>query len=289
MPLWRRSDGELLTDLSPLRRMMPYVMRGRNESIVYHTTHWDVAGTRAWLREYNRARAPEQRATLFHLLVHACANMLHERPGLNRFVAGGRIYRRHGVWISFAAKTDMIDDAPLATVKLQFPPGEAFDERVRRITAAIIESRSGGERRIETEVRLLAKLPGPVLRTVMAAGRWLDRLNLLPAALIEPDPMFTSMFLANLGSIHIDNVHHHLYEYGTCSLFGVLGAVRYAAAADRTGAMKVHERLQAYWSFDERVNDGFYCVESLALLKRLMEAPDQYITRTLPPAHGVGA
>jgi hypothetical protein len=262
MPLWRRSDGELLKDLRPIRRMMPYVMRGRNESVVYHTTQWDVGDTRRWLREYNRARAPEQRATLFHLFVHACANVLHDRPGLNRFVAGGRIYQRHGVWISFAAKTHMKDDAPLATVKLPFPPGETFDEL-----------RSGRERRIETEVRLLTKLPGPVLRTVVGAGRWLDRFNLLPAALIEPDPMFTSMFLANLGSIHIDGAYHHLYEYGTCSVFGVMGAVRHASVASRGGATGVREVLQAFWSFDERVNEGFYCVESLALLRRMMEDP----------------
>ena len=281
MPLWRRSDGELLKDLSPLRRMMPYVMRGRNESVVYHMTQWDVGDTRAWLREYNRARAPEQRATLFHLLVHACANLLHGRPGLNRFVAGGRIYQRHGVCISFAAKTHMNDDAPLATVKLRFPPGEAFDDCVRRITAAINEARSGREQRIETEVRLLTKLPGPVLRTVLGAGRWLDRFNLLPAALIEPDPMFTSMFLANLGSLHIDGAYHHLYEYGTCSLFGVMGAVRHVVVAGRAGATSVREVLQANWSFDERVNDGFYCVEGLALLKRMMEDPRQHVTKSL--------
>ena len=100
------------------------------------------------------------------------------------------------------------------------------------------------------------------------------------AAMIKSDPMFASMFLANLGSIHMDSAYHHLYEYGTCSFFGVMGAARHAVVASRAGATGVREILQAYWSFDERVNDGFYCVESLALLKRIMEDPRRHVTRT---------
>ena len=55
-------------------------------------------------------------------------------------------------------------------------------------------------------------------------------------------------------------------------------------APGRAGATSVREILQAYWSFDERVNDGFYCVESLALLRRIMEDPRRHVTRT--PAAG---
>src|SRR5205823_12675561 len=60
-------------------------------------------------------------------------------------------------------------------------------------------------RSIDREVRFLTKLPGPLLRMVIAAGEWLDRWNLLPGFMIDPDPMYTSMFLANLGSLNIDS------------------------------------------------------------------------------------
>jgi hypothetical protein len=33
VPLFRRSDGDLVRDLPPVRRIMPHIMRGRNESI----------------------------------------------------------------------------------------------------------------------------------------------------------------------------------------------------------------------------------------------------------------
>ena len=277
MPLFRRCDGELVKNVDPMRRIIPYVMGKRNESVVYHTTKWEIADARAWLRNYNRTRGSGPQATLFHLVAYACIKMLHQRPGLNRFVSGGRIYQREGVWLSFAAKINLTDDSPLATIKLRFDADIRFDECVDAFYEAINTARSGNTTRTDTEVRLLTMLPGPIVRTVFAALRGLDRCNLLPAMLIEPDPLYTSMFLANLGSIHIDNAYHHLYEYGTCSLFGVVGGAKKSLVPGWRGQPETHEVLQAQWTFDERVNDGFYCVESLEILRRVMEDPERYI------------
>ena len=277
MPLFRRPDGDLIKNLDPVRKMMPFVMRGRNESIIFQQTEWEVSRAREWLRKYNRARGSTPRATLFHLLLYALARQFHERPGLNRFVSGGRIYQRKGVWISFAAKTEITDDAPLVTIKMSFPRDESFADCVARTVESINERRSGSENRVDREVRLLTKLPGPLLRAVFAGGRWLDRLNLLPNSMIEPDPMYTSLFLGNLGSIHISRAQHHLYEYGTASFFGVIGEVRNAVEADRKGNVVVRQVLPVAWSFDERINDGFYCAESIALTERIVEDPETYI------------
>ena len=42
---------------------------------------------------------------------------LAEFPGLNRFVAGGRLYQRKGIWISYSAKQRMKKGAPLMVLK----------------------------------------------------------------------------------------------------------------------------------------------------------------------------
>jgi len=283
MPLFRRCDGELVKNIDPIRRMMPVVMRGRNDSIIYHTTQCEIAEARAWLRHYNRTRGAKPPATLFHLVAYACVKMLHARPGLNRFVSGSRIYQRKAVWLSFAAKTRFTDEAPLTTVKLSFPAGVGFDEFVDAVSTAVNDARSGRPSRMEKEVRFLARLPGPLLRVVLATVRGLDHVNLLPAMLIEPDPMYSSVFLANLGSIHIGNAFHHLYEHGTCSLFGVVGAARKILVPGRDEQPEVRQILQAQWSFDERVNDGFYCVESLEMMRRILEEPERYVERDAFP------
>jgi pyruvate/2-oxoglutarate dehydrogenase complex dihydrolipoamide acyltransferase (E2) component len=277
MPLFRRADGELVRDLSPVRKMVPYLMRGRNESAVYHEYVLDIGRAKSWLEAYNAARPDGPKATLFHMFLWGCAKALHERPGLNRFVSNGRIYQRQGVFLSFAAKKAFRDDAPLVTVKKEFPKDESFEECVARLTGGIREGRTGKPRRVDKEVNLVTRLPGWLIKAALAVLRWLDRHNLLPAGMIGPDPMFASLFAANLGSVGIDNTFHHLYEYGTVSLFGVLGTMRKETVLGEDGKPVGRETVQVRWTFDERINDGLYCAGSLQIVRDVVERPDQVI------------
>jgi hypothetical protein len=295
MPLFRRPDGELVKDESPVRAIMPYLMRGRNESIVYHEGWYDISKARAYLRAFNHEHDREQPATLFHLFLWACAQTLADHPGLNRFVSGGRIYRRKGIFISFAAKKELAEDAPLITVKMEFWKGEPFGDCVRRIVEAIKSGRGNRNSNVDKELKLAMMLPGPVLSAVMALFRFLDRWNLMPGFLIEGDPMFTSVFVANLGSVGLDRTHHHLYEYGTAGMFGCMGMPRKQLVPDRAGTPVVRDILEVRWSLDERVNDGLYASRTLAQLKKIIEDPAGHMAQldgqgaqvlSLPTANG---
>lgn len=273
MPLFRRPDGTRVRDVPPIRAVMAYLMRGRNESAVLHDALYDIARTRSWLKAYNRAHAGH--ATLFHLFAYACARALHERPELNRFVSGGRLYQRDEVAFSFAVKPEWHDRAALVTVKLVVPPGEPFPEFVRRMSAAIVEARAG-PRAVDREVALVVRLPGPLVRLGVWLVRLLDAWNLLPGLFMRNDPMFASLFLANLGSAGVSDVYHHLYEYGTIGLFGALSAParRPVAIGDRIVSK---ETIGARWTFDERVHDAFYAARSLAIVQRIVEDPERHL------------
>ncbi len=277
MPLFRRSDGTLVKNLDPIRRMMPLIMRGRNESVVYHNARYDVTRARVWLRAFNRSRAPSPHATLFHLVMFALGRLLHERPAVNRFVSGGRIYQRKGVWLTFAFKKEMTDDAPLGTLKLPFAENCSFPDFVDQVTGAVQSGRSGPPSAIERELKFLFHLPFPLLRAVLAAGRWLDRVNLLPGAMIESDPMYASCFFANLGSINIENAFHHLNEYGTCTIFGVIGKAAAETQLDHDGKPVRKDILPVQWSFDERVKDGFYCLKVMEGVRHTVEEPEALV------------
>lgn len=277
MPLFSRSDGDLVRDLPHVRRIMPLLMRTRNESVVYHDTTYPVAAARGWLERFNAARPDEPPATLFHLFLWSCARTLHERPHLNRFVSGGRIYQRRGVFVSFAAKRAFRDDAPIVTVKLEFPRGESFAACVRRIVGAIGEGRSGRPQAVDKELSIVFKFPTTVIGWGVAVLRWLDRINLMPGAMIEPDPMYASLFAANLGSVGIDDVTHHLYEYGTVSLFGAMGTAGPQIVVGDDGAPAVRDMVKVRWSFDERINDGFYCAASLRLVHEVFARPEEIL------------
>ena len=47
----------------------------------------------------------------------------------------------------------------------------------------------------------------------------LDKKGRLPKSIIEASPFHTSAFITNVGSIGIDSIYHHIYNFGTTSLF----------------------------------------------------------------------
>jgi hypothetical protein len=250
-------------------------MRGRNESAVYHEQIYDLTKTRPWLRAYNRAN-PDAPATLFHLLTLSFSHAFHERPGLNRFIAGGRIYQRKAVQMSFAAKKVMDDKAPLVTVKMDMPHNEPFKDFVKRMAATIADARTDRMTTVDKELKLALALPGPVVRGVMGLLRGLDSMNLMPGGMIENDPMYATAFLGNLGSVGIDRTFHHLYEYGTISFFGCIGTTSKRVVVGRDGQPSVRDTVSVRWTFDERINDGFYCATALKIPQKLVEDPEKF-------------
>jgi hypothetical protein len=279
MPLFSRPDGTLVPGLSPLRYVLPFLLRGRNESIILHEARFDLSRTHAWLARYGETHA--RKATLFHLILWAVSRALHERPGLNRFVSGGRIYQRSGVFLSFAAKAAWSDDAPIITVKLEYPADDTFEASVERAVQAVsgvrAPKKTGKPTTVDKELKLAMTLPAFMVRWVVGFLRWLDHVNLMPAGMIAGDPMFASAFLANLGSLGIDDTYHHLFEYGSVSLFGAVGRAEKAVMVGEGDRPVVRDALKICWSFDERINDGFYCASSLKRVQEIVENPAEHV------------
>ncbi|MSP60551.1 MAG: hypothetical protein EXR72_09470 [Myxococcales bacterium] len=104
----------------------------------------------------------------------------------------------------------------------------------------------------------------------------------MPGAMIRSDPMYASLFAANLGSVGIDRAWHHLYEYGTISLFAAIGVVKPRIVVGEAGP-ETRDTLRVRYSFDERINDGFYCAASLEIVRDYLENPDRFLTQLKAP------
>lgn len=263
----RRPDATRVRDVSPVRLFMPLMSPRRNESLVYFSQEVDVEESLRFA-EARSAGLPEGRClTLFHLVLRALVCVLHERPRLNRFTAGGRLWQRDGIWITFSAKQRFDDDAPVLTVKRRFDPAESLDEMVERLLAGLGGARSGRKTAADREVGWLLHLPPGLARGVIRLAEDLDALGLLPRSMIDSDPMHASMFVANLGSVGLEAGYHHLWEYGNIPLFCVIGRVRAGPDGRRIATLK--------WTFDERVEDGLYCARSLERLQDLLSHPEK--------------
>lgn len=258
---------------------MPFIMPTRNESAVYFEQRIDLTETLRFIETFNAAH-PDTRVTVFHVFLWAAVQAIAARPRLNRFVMGGRLWQRDGIWVSYSAKKAMRDDAPIVVLKRRFEPAMTFEELVQFVYADVRTGKSDEKSHVDKELSLFLSVPATVLRWAVGLLRWLDSWNLLPGSFIHPDPMYASIFVANLGSVKLDSAYHHLYEYGTIPIFAVIGRTERTTTLDEDGKPATRPTCSIKYSLDERVEDGLYCARALELLREKLEHPDGTAART---------
>lgn len=276
MPLFQRPDGTIVKDLPAVRRVMPYIMRCRNECSVYLETRCDVTSAKKWLWAYNQALEGQGSCTFLHLFLYAGREVLKEFPHLDRFVAGRRIYQRKESTFSLMVKETMDVDAPLHAAKLPMAePDESLRAYSQRIESLTQNARDYHERS-EKETQLLLLLPDFLVRFVLMLRNWLDDWGILPLSLIHDDPLYTSIFISNIGSLGLPEGFHHLYEHGNCSAFAMISALQKCPVADWDGNITIRDILPIRWTVDDRVADGFICAQALKKFKAILEDPGQF-------------
>ena len=273
----RRPDATLVKELSTMRRFMPYVSPRRNDSVFYMMQEVEVEAALEFLAKKNVDRPPDRPITLFHLFLRSVSQAMYLRPGVNRFVKARQLWQRDGEWLTFSAKKEIKDGSPMLTIKKRFhPTTETLEEMADSIYDKLQFGRSGKKTTSDKEMGLAVRLPGFVIASVMALLGWLDNRGLMPRSMIDGDPLFSSAFLANLGSIDYPAGFHHLWEYGTASIFGVLGKIEPGANGRR--------KVSVAWTYDERIEDGLYSYHTLEGIRKRMEDPEQLLTTTGEPA-----
>lgn len=266
--LFTRPDGTLCRDVPPFRRIMPFIMKGRNESAVYFEQEIDLTNTLPFIERWNAAH-PDRKASVFHVFTWAAVRAIATRPRLNRFVMGQKVWQRDGIWVSFSAKKKLEDGSPIVVLKRKFDPAATFEQTVNHIYGDVAEGRSDKASHVDKELGLFLRLPGPLLRLGVWILRWLDSWNLLPGSFIHPDPMYASIFVANLGSVRLEAAYHHLYEYGNCPFFAAVGRKKTVVTPEGPKT-----KCSIKYTFDERIEDGLYCAAGLEYLKEILENPE---------------
>jgi hypothetical protein len=118
------------------------------------------------------------------------------------------------------------------------------------------------------------KLPPFVLRPVFKFIRCLDRHGRVPYDFVKKDPNYASAFITNLGSIHLKSGYHHLSNWGTTSLFVIIGERKMRPFYDEEGNVTMKMVNDIGLTIDERIADGFYYAKSVRLFKKLAENPE---------------
>jgi hypothetical protein len=263
-----RSDGTLITDIGPLRRMLPSLMPRRNDSCVLYEQQLDLTKTLPWLE------ARESPLTLYDLMIAGLVRVWSERPQLNRFIAGGKLYQRNEIRFSISVKKSLDENAPLTSINAVFDPADSIDDTRDRVEALIARGRELRDTGSEKEMRAVTKLPIFLIRWLIRLQRILDWYGVLPRFMTRDDPLYSSAYVVNLGSVGLDAAYHHLYEYGNIPFFVVIGRVKKGPVVTPTGELAVHDVVTIRYTFDERITDGYYTSTALERFRTYIENPD---------------
>jgi hypothetical protein len=284
-----RPDGRRIRIKHALNAVMPYMMRGRNESAIYYEKDIDIEAALQHVRGKNAELAVQtnnkngsvlegkERYSLFSLVLAVAVRTIALRPELNRFIHGKALYQRNRIAISFIVKQKMTEEAPEGSAKVFFDPEDNLDIVCKKVNDAVSYVRSQGEGGDGERIAKLAhSIPGGKA-LIIGLYRILDRLNLAPSALLATDPLYATAYFANLGSIGLDTPYHHLYEWGNASLFIVMGKIQQKEGHARGlthGSPSRRHYINFKATLDERISDGLYFARSASIFARLMARPE---------------
>ena len=249
-----RADGELLRKIDPIIALTPYLMPMRCDAQVFLSYKLDYEKMARYIVEQGNNG---NKFTFMELILAAYVRVISEIPEINRFVANKRLYARTQLTVSFVLLKETSDpnDIEENTVKCYFDPRDTIFDVAERVSAAIEQNRH--EEADNSTMKLAKLLLNPVLaNTVVALARFLDRYGIMPKYILDASPFHTSMFFTQMASIGMPAVNHHIYNFGTTSLFVSMGSVIRETAVGPDGKMVRKRYLPVGITADERICAG---------------------------------
>ncbi len=267
----KRSDGRRLRKISPIFLLMPHIMKKRSDAQVFYSQEVPLAP----LDEYIAQKEAEGiKMSYMAIIYSALVRIIAEKPLANRFVMNGRVYARKSIDISLAIKKGMSETAEETTLKLHFNGSENIFDIKNKLEQVIAENKDAEAENITDKfAKSLAYIPSWLIKLIVNFLMFLDRHDLLPKAIIELSPFHTSAFLTNVGSLGIDSIYHHLYDFGTTGVFLAMGKKKKSLISiDET--LVEQKTLSLRWVLDERICDGYYYASALKLFNKYMKKPE---------------
>ena len=264
---YRRKDGKLIDkEIAPFNRMIPYLMRGRNEAMITLKESLNMTKTLEFIRD-RKDENGRKLYNYFEIIIAAAMKTIDTYPHMNRFIMGGHYYQRNDLSCAFVIKTKFSVEDPERNVILKFDPADTLPAISQKIKKAVVLGKNQMEDDSDKALKILFSFPTWIVNMVTGLMKKMDQWGILPLSVTELDALHNSVFIANLGSIGMNNAPaHHLFEWGNCSLFITTGRIKKDQVISRTGEVSIQDVMEVCFSIDERISEGFYYA-SVVLLK----------------------
>ncbi|MEX1307553.1 MAG: hypothetical protein AB1Z19_03415 [Eubacteriales bacterium] len=257
-------------------------MPKRYDAQVFFETDLDYTNAKKYI---NAQRKAGHNISFMSMLIAAYIRTVSEMPALNRFIMAKKIFARNELTVSFAIiRADGTqEDSMETTTKVWFCPTDTIYQVAEKINNTINENRKMNNANITDKLASffmgIPLVPGALIAFV----KGLDKVGLLPKAILDGSPFHTSMFITNMASINLGAVHHHVYEFGTTSVFIGMGKMQ-----DKTQPGGPKKRVIPIGVVvDERIAAGITFARGFNMVKRylahpeLLEAPPEKVTEDI--------
>lgn len=271
-----RPDGRRVKDIDPVVRITPYLMPMRCDAQVFlqHKVDYEL------LARYIAAQNVKgEKITFMNIIIAAFVRTVSQHPEINRYIMNKQFFSRNNCTVSFTMlKEPQNAEAGETAVKIRFDLTDTLYD-VRDRMNAVIDQNRGVENQnfIDKLLHILFAVPG-LPTAIVGLVRLLDRYGLCPGALLDELPFHTSMYITNNASIGLHHVNHHIYNFGSTSLFFGMGTVERSAVVDMKGDAKMKRWLPIGITADERVCSGAHYAGFFSMMNHLLNHPEELET-----------
>lgn len=268
-----RPDGYKLKGCDPFYEIIPHIMPHRYDATNYVSLDLDMDSISKYV---NKCR--ERGIAMKHMsvVIAGYLRLVSQNPNLNRFVINRRIYSRNHFAVSFVAlKPSSKGGSSETVIKLYFNMDDDIFEVNRKVEEAIEKTEKSADAPSNATDKFLQglnKVPGLMASIVDFLKLW-DKYFGLPFSIIDASPFHTSLFITNLASIRLGSVYHHMYDFGSTSIFIAMGQPekKLVKVGETITDKKV---IPVKVSTDDRVESGYYYARCFRQFKRYMANPE---------------
>ena len=258
--------------ISPMSRIVPYIMENRtgSQNFIFDKIYLSK------IDKYIKQKQEEglKNFNLMHVIIAAYVRTCSQRPPINRFIRGQKIYTRRMVEVSLTIKKEMNIDSPDTVVKILVEPNATAEDVYNALNEKIEGYREVKNSSFDKLAKVLNFIPGLLLRWTVRFLRFLDYLGLLPRSLAALSPFHCSFFITSMGSLGIPPIVHHLYDFGSCPTFCSFGAKQRELKLEADGTLHKQTYVEVSYNLDERICDGYYFASALRYLKGIYKNPE---------------
>jgi hypothetical protein len=271
-----RSDGKRIKAKDPFFRIIPYIMKERTDAQVFFEETINLEEIHELTR---KLRKDGLKVRFVHVVIAGLVRTLSQKPKVNRFIAGKKAYSRNEIAISIAVKKSMDIDSPEAIIKLFFSPTDTLLDIVEKVNNAFDENVEKMNQQNDTDkaAKFFNMLPGFLLNMSVGFIKFLDNHRMMPKFLIKLSPFHSSVFVVDLGSIGISSAYHHIYNFGTTTVFIAFGTKDREISTNSDNELTTKKTMTFKYVVDERVVDGYYFASAIKLFKVIMRSPEQLL------------